>query len=73
MKRRYCWRVGFAWEQESGSTCDECGGPWDKHREIEQGTCGAFVTCGDYGHPCQLQAEHVDRPHRCEPCGEKST
>lgn len=61
MTRRYCWRVGGAWEQEDGSDCDECGVPFGSHPETAPATCGNFVASkgGDGGFPCRLHAAHT--------------
>lgn len=63
MTRRYCWRIGQAWEQEDGSTCEECGAPWDSHRNVFE-FCGAYVQAksGHYGQHCRLNAGH-EGPH----------
>lgn len=56
MARRYCWRVGAAFEIGDGEKCIECGSA--DHRPVAAGTCGDFVTCGDHGHPCWLSPGH---------------
>lgn len=78
MIRRYCWRVGCAWEQADGSKCEECGAPWGGHRDASAGVCGAYAPCHDcadvsdlHGHPCQRQpghtGEHTARGERSLP------
>ena len=68
MSRRYCGRVGAAFDMSDGP-CPECGNR--EHREVT--TCAAFVECrgcGDDahhgGHPCALPPGHGG-PHDYAP------
>jgi len=74
--RRYCWRVGSAWSQESGTKCGECGSPWESQGLVEEGNCGSFTPCpahapGElpHGHGCigapGHQGDHF--AERCSP------
>jgi hypothetical protein len=74
MTRRYCGRVGAAFDMPDGE-CPECG--YSEHREVA--TCSAFVSCagcGDDarhgGHPCALPPDH-DGPHDYVPREEVTT
>ncbi len=65
--RRYCWRVGVAWEQEDGTRCGECGLHWENgwHRDVGD-ICGWFVkTSDDGGRHCTLAPSHAG-PHKWE-------
>jgi hypothetical protein len=61
--RRYCWRVGLAWEQEDGTVCQECGVPWGANK-IRVYTCHARKWGGKPLH-CTLLPGH-EGPHRWE-------
>jgi hypothetical protein len=60
MPRKYCGRVGGAFDIADGERCPECG--YTEHRVVT--TCGRFVSCGgcdegDHdGHPCLLPPGH---------------
>lgn len=61
MTRRYCWRVGGAFNLDDAARCPECGSRGDAHRPIDEGICGAYAPCeesADHGHPCQLPPGH---------------
>jgi hypothetical protein len=64
--RRYCWRVGGAFELDDGEACLECSST--QHPVLDDQTrCGCFVQSvedGDGGWPCDLPAHH-DGPHAC--------
>ncbi len=66
--RRYCWRVGIAWEQEDGTVCQECGARWDDQYHSEQATCGHVVSARagvPRGH-CTLPVGHEGAHWRSE-------
>lgn len=64
MPRRYCWRVGLAWEQDDGTKCEECGAPWGRGHLDVYDRCGVYVQRQDgrYGQHCGMQAGH-EGPH----------
>ena len=65
--RRYCWRVGLAWEQEDGTVCQECGAPWGREHINMYDRCGAYVRRQNnrYGQHCSMKAGH-EGPHQWE-------
>ena len=70
MSRRYCGRVGAAFEIQDGERCPECG--YDEHREVPSGECGSFAACpdGDHGHGCTMPPGHEGK-HKGPRCGEE--
>lgn len=64
MTRRYCGRVGAAFDFPDGERCPECG--YDQHQAVS--TCFRFVDCDgceeknrDHGHPCLREPGHAGR------------